>query len=152
MERSRRMKKRKCMCMIFIFSSLCSCSCRTVPWQAVQRARLHLRVAQRSRAASNPKREANLLHDWELRSIGSSRTIIEFRHNFILDIASAGSVYFSGPSKYAKSRGWFRETVAEKLRGAAAKVFHEWPEDFTENLEIADILAALMTRIRNVLF
>ena len=38
----------------------------------------------------------------ELRPIGSSRTVIEFHHNFFLDIASAGSIYFIGTSKYAK--------------------------------------------------
>ena len=84
------MKKRMRLCMIFIFSSLCSCSrtllpcCsfRTRKWQVLQRARLHWSVAQRSRATSNPKPEANLLQNSELRPIGSSRTIIEFHHNF----------------------------------------------------------------------
>ena len=60
---------------------------------------------QRSRATSDQQREADLLQNRELRSMGSSRTFIDFHHNFVLDIASAGSIYFFGPSKDAQQRG-----------------------------------------------
>ena len=62
----------------------------------------NLWVAQWYWATSDQKLESNLLQNWELRPIGSSRTIIEFYHNFFLVIASAGSICFIGTSKYAK--------------------------------------------------
>ena len=48
------------------------------------------------------KWESDPLQNRELRPDGSFRTIIKFYHSFILDIASAGSIYFFGSSKYAK--------------------------------------------------
>ena len=59
------------MCMIFIFSSLCSCSKTLLsycPLASFAKSTV-LRVAQQSRAASDQKREANLLQNRELRPL-----------------------------------------------------------------------------------
>ena len=79
--------------------------------------------SQWSRATSDQTREANLLQNWELRPISSSRTFIEFHHNFILNIASAGSVYFFGLQQTREVTRELREIVAKKLRETAAQVF-----------------------------
>ena len=78
------------------------------------------------------KREAHLLQNRERRSFGSSRIIIEFHHNFILDIASTGN---------SRSNEEATENCSEEVAGNRNEGIPEWPEDFTEKLEIAEIPA-----------
>ena len=75
-------------------------SCRPVVGQALRRARLHLGVGQWSKATSDQRWEEQPLQDWELRSFGGPWTIIEFQHELLLDISSAGLSITS--SKFAK--------------------------------------------------
>ena len=48
------------------------------------------------------KKESDLVQNRELHPTGISRSIIEFYHNFFLDIAPARSIYFFESSKCAK--------------------------------------------------
>ena len=79
------------------------------------------------------KNEKQTLQNRELRSFGCSRTVIEFHHNFILDIASAGSIHIFGPSNTRSNEGAARN---------CSEGIPEWAEEFAENLEIAEIPAA----------
>ena len=75
------------------------------------------------------KWESDLLKNQEFRPIGSSKTIIKFYHSFLLDIASARSIHFLGPSNHVQQRN-------------CNEGIPEWLDDFTENLEIAEIPTA----------
>ena len=76
------------------------------------------------RATSDQKREAKLLQNRELRSFGSSWTVIEYQHKLFLDIASAGSIYFVGPQQVREARRKWRETATRsKLLDMAGRVF-----------------------------
>ena len=120
MGRSRRLEKRKCMCMVFISSSLCSCSrtllpCCPLASLAKSTVTLFEWPSGREPRLTNNEREADLLPNRELRSFGSSKTIIESHQNFILDIASAASLYFFGPNKYPCAEKYYKAKVVRHL-------------------------------------
>ena len=69
--------------------------------------------------------------------MGSSRTIIEFCHNFFFDIAFRRIYLFHWSQQIREVKG-----VAGNCNGERIP---EWLEDFTENLEIAEVLSPANT-------
>ena len=77
---------------------------------------------------------------------------IEFHLICILDIASAGSIYFLDPANTRSHKG-VTENCGEEVAGNCSKGIPEWPEDFAQNLEDTEVPATAHiahAQIRNV--
>ena len=153
------MKKREFMCMVFIFSSLFIYLLADTPavlslgklckehgyiceWPGGREPRLAKKC--------EPYRTENFVP-----FIGSSRTITEFYHNFFLDFASAGSIYFHWNQHIREVTRKLQRTVAEELRQTATeKVFpNGWrtSQRTSRSQKYLHPQEILMTQIRNVL-
>ena len=138
------MKNRKFMCMIFKFSSL-------QLFEDTLAVLSHGKLCKEHGYTYDQKWESDLLQNRQLRPMGSSRSIIEFYHNFFLDIADLSISLDEQIRELARDQ---RETIARMLRETAPNVFpNGWrtSQRTSRSKKYQHSQTLLMTQIWNVL-